>query len=194
MVCRLCERDRRGGRVAVAHVTKLSTFPLEEQRVIARRLGDAGISLTVLPATDAFLSGRDQTSSVRRGVVDGNMVIAEGANATLGTNNVVNAFTPFGDCSLLRMANFYAHIVQVSSDAELRRCWEMLTTRSARMLNLEDYGLAIGHPADIVVFDATDPVQAIREIRQPLFAYKNGRQTLEWSKPSLLGEGNRSAT
>jgi cytosine deaminase len=193
-VCRLCERDRMGGRVTAAHVTKLSTFPLEQQRVIARRLGDAGITLTVLPATDAFLSGRDQTSNVRRGVVDGNMLIEEGANATLGTNNVVNAFTPFGDCSLLRIANFYAHIVQVSTDDQIRRCWEMLTTRSARMLNVTDYGLAIGHPADIVVFDAVDPVEAIREIRQPLLAYKRGRQTMEWSKPRLLGEGSPGAT
>jgi cytosine deaminase len=175
-------------------VTKLTTFPLEQQKVIARRLANAGIALTVLPATDVFLSGRDQTSNIRRGVVDGNMLIEEGANATLGTNNVMNAFTPFGDCSLLRMANFYAHIVQVSSDDQIRTCWEMLTTRPARMLNLRDYGIAVGNPADIVVFDATDPVQAIREIRQPLLAFKRGRQTLEWSKPRLLGDGNHSAT
>ncbi len=194
IVCRLCDRDRMGGRVTVAHVTKLSTFPLAQQRAIARRIGDAGITLTVLPATDAFLSGRDQTANVRRGVVDGNMLIEEGANATLGTNNVVNAFTPFGDCSLLRMANFYAHIVQVSSDEQIRACWDMLTARSARMLNLTDYGIAVGNPADIVVFDATDPVQAIREIRQPLCAFKRGRQTLEWSRPKLLRDENHSAT
>jgi len=194
VVCRLTDRDKLGSRVTVAHVTKLTTFPLEQQKIIARRLANAGITLTVLPATDAFLSGRDQTSNIRRGVVDGNMLIEEGANATLGTNNVMNAFTPFGDCSLLRMANFYAHIVQISSDDQIRICWEMLTTRPARMLNLRDYGIAVGNPADIVVFDATDPVQAIREIRQPLLAFKSGRQTLEWSKPKLLGDGNHSAT
>lgn len=194
IVFRLCDRDRMGGRVTVAHVTKLSTFPLDQQRAIARRIGDAGITLTVLPATDVFLSGRDQTANVRRGVVDGNMLIEEKANATLGTNNVVNAFTPFGDCSLLRIANFYAHVVQVSSDAQIRTCWEMLTTRPARMLNLREYGIAVGNPADIVVFDATDPVQAIREIRQPLSAFKRGRQTLEWSRPKLLrGESHGAA-
>jgi cytosine/creatinine deaminase len=149
--------------------------------------------LTVLAATDAFLSGRDQTANVRRGVVDGNMLIEEKANATLGTNNVVNAFTPFGDCSLLRIANFYAHVVQVSSDEQIRTCWEMLTSRAARMLNLTDYGIAVGNPADIVVFDATDPVQAIREIRQPVSAFKKGRQTLEWSRPKLLRDESRGA-
>jgi cytosine deaminase len=185
IVCRLTDQDRMGGRVAVAHVTKLTTLPIEDQRRIARRLADTGITLAVLPATDLFLMGRDQTSNVRRGVVSANMLIGEGANAVLGSNNILNAFTPFGDCSLLRLANFYAHIVQVSTDAEVYDCWEMLTTRVARMLNLKDYGLAIGNPADMVVFDATDPVQAIREVRQPLLGFKRGRQTFEWAKPKL---------
>jgi len=66
----------------------------------------------------------------------------------------------------------------------------MLTTRSARMLNLRGYGIAVGNSADIVVFDATDPVQAIREIRQPVAAFKRGRQTLEWSRPRLLRENS----
>jgi len=96
IVCRLTDREKLGGRVSVAHLTKLTTFPLEQQRTIARRIANAGITVTVLPATDVFLSGRDQTSNIRRGLVDGHMLIDEGGNATLGTNNVVNAFTPLG--------------------------------------------------------------------------------------------------
>ena len=187
-VLRLTDREKMGGRVAVAHLTKLTTHPLEQQRAIARRIADAGVTVAVLPATDLFLMGRDQTDNVRRGVVDANMLVDEGVNATIGTNNIVNGFTPFGDCSLVRLLNFYAHIVQVSTDAQLRQCWEMITTRAARMLNLKDYGLAVGKPADIVVFDAADPVEAIREIRQPLLAFKRGRQTLEWSKPKLFSQ------
>jgi cytosine/creatinine deaminase len=186
LVCRLTDRDRMAGRVAIAHVTKLTTHPLGDQLRMARRLADAGITLTVLPATDLFLMGRDQTANIRRGVVNANMLIDQGANATIGSNNILNAFTPFGDCSLLRLANLYANVVQVSTDTQMRQCWDMLTTRAAQMLNLKDYGLAIGNPADIVVFDATTTVQAIREIRQPILAFKRGRQTLEWNPPRLI--------
>jgi cytosine deaminase len=193
-VLRLTERDKMGGRVAMAHVTKLSTLPLPEQEAIARRLADAGIAIAVLPATDSFLMGRDQTDNVRRGVVDGHMLIAQGMNATVGTNNIVNAFTPFGDCSLVRLANFYAHIVQVSSDDDMRTLWEMITTRAARMMNLKDYGLTVGAAADLVVMDAADPVQAIREVRQPVMAFKRGRATLNWPKPQLLGGPTSTAT
>src|SRR5215472_1251639 len=55
----------------------------------------------------------------------------------------------------------------------------MLTERSARLLNLSDYGLAVGNPADIVVIDAATPEQAIAEVRQPLAVYK--RDAVRWS-------------
>jgi cytosine deaminase len=62
----------------------------------------------------------------------------------------------------------------------------MLTTRSARLLNLNDYGLAVGHPADVAIIDAQSPAQAIAEIAQPVAVFKNGVQTVEWNLPRLL--------
>jgi cytosine deaminase len=186
LVCRLTDRDGMGGRVAAAHVTRLSTAALERQIEVARRIARCGITLSVLPATDLFLMGRDQTDNVRRGVVNANLLLEQEANATLGSNNVLNAFTPFGDCSLLRLANLYANVAQVYTDRQIGECWDMLTARAARMLRLADYGLAAGNPADIVVFDAESPVQAIRQIRQPLMAWKRGRQTMRWERPVVL--------
>lgn len=61
-----------------------------------------------------------------------------------------------------------------------------LTDRSARLLNLADYGLAVGRPADIVVLNAQSPEQAIAEISQPVAAFKAGRQTVAWALPELL--------
>jgi cytosine/creatinine deaminase len=62
------------------------------------------------------------------------------------------------------------------------------------MMNLKDYGLAVGAPADLVVMDADDPVQAIREVRQPVMAFKRGRLTLNWPKPQLIGGPVPTAT
>ena len=191
LVCRLTDRDGMGGRVAVAHVTRLSTHALESQIQVARRIAQSGITLSVLPATDLFLMGRDQTDNIRRGVVNANLLLEQEANATLGSNNVLNAFTPFGDCSLLRLANLYANVAQVYTDRQIGECWDMLTGRAARMLRLGDYGLAVGNPADLVVFDAETEVQAIREIRQPIMAWKRGRPTMRWERPVLFGPGGR---
>ena len=185
-VCELTERYRRGGRVVVGHMAKLSTMPPDALKAVARRMADVGVAVTVLPATDLYLMGRDQDHNVRRGVADANLLVAQGVNCSLSTNNVLNAATPYGDCNLIRMANMHANVLQVRHPKELRECFAMLTERSARLLNLTDYGLAVGNPADVVVFDARTPEQAIAEIRNPLAAFKRGRQTMMRRPPELM--------
>jgi cytosine/creatinine deaminase len=178
LVCELTEQHRRGGRVVVGHMAKLSTMPPGEVAVLARRLADIGIAVTVLPATDLYLMGRDQDHNIRRGVADANFLLAHGVNCSLSTNNVLNPATPYGDCSLIRMANLYANVLQIGRPAQLRDCFAMLSERSARLLNLKDYGLAVGNPADIVVIDATSPEQTVAEICQPIAVFKHGRRTV----------------
>ena len=104
-VLRQTEAFRYGGRVAVGHVTKLSALPPSQLAAMARRLADAGVAVTVLPATDLFLMGRDHDHNVPRGVTPAHRLMEYGVTCSLATNNVLNPFTPFGDCSLVRMAN-----------------------------------------------------------------------------------------
>jgi cytosine deaminase len=42
----------------------------------------------------------------------------------------------------------------------------------------DDYGIAVGGPADLVVLDATDEIAALRTIAPVLAAYKRGRRTV----------------
>ena len=189
LVCELTERYRRGGRVVVGHMAKLSTMPPDQVAVLARRLADIGVAVTVLPATDLYLMGRDQDHNVRRGVADANFLVDHGVNCSLSTNNVLNPATPYGDCSLIRMANLHANVLQIARPAQLREIFMMLTERSARLLNLKDYGVAVGNPADIVVIDAETPEQAVAEIRQPLAVFKRGRLTVTRHPPELLRPG-----
>lgn len=186
LVRELTEKYRRGGRVVVGHMAKLSLLAPAEVAALAKSLADTGIAVTVLPATDLFLMGRDQDHSVRRGVADANLLCAHGVNCSLSSNNILNPATPYGDCSLIRMANLYANVVQLDRASELNECFRMLTDRSARLLNLKDYGFAVGHPADIVIIDAQTPEQAIAEIARPVAVFKNGRQTVMWHPAELL--------
>jgi len=185
LVCDLTEQYGLGGHVAVGHMTKMSALPLDAFKNQARRLADAGVAVTVLPATDLFMMGRNQEFNVRRGVVDANLLVEHGVNCSISTNNVLNPFTPYGDCSLLRMANLHANVLQVSHAHRLAECFRMLTDRSARLLNLPDYGIAVGNPADLAVIDAQSPEQAVAEICQPLAVFKRGRRTVSRHTPQL---------
>ena len=186
LVCELAERYERGGRVVVGHMAKLSLLPPEDVKRLARRMADVGVAVTVLPATDLYLMGRDQDHNVRRGVADANLLVEHGVNCSISTNNVLNPATPYGDCSLVRMANLHANVLQVRHPMRLRECFAMLTERSARLLNLKDYGVLIGNPADLVVFDAQSPEQVIAEIRNPLAVFKGGQQTVVRHPPALI--------
>jgi len=177
-VIEFTEQYRYGGRVNVGHVTKLSTLPPERQAPIARLLAEAGVAVTVLPATDLFLMGRDQTYDVRRGIVDVNAYDRLGVTCSIANNNILNPFTPFGDCSLVRMANLHANTLQVASKDDLTACFEMVSSDAARILNLDDYGLAVGRPADFAVLDAKDEAEAVAVVAPVLYAFKSGRRTV----------------
>jgi cytosine/creatinine deaminase len=176
-VCRLTDTHRWGGRVAVGHVTKLSAITPARLVEIGARLANAGVAVTVLPATDLFLMGRGHDRHVPRGVAPAHRLVGQGVTCSLATNNVLNPFTPFGDCSLLRMANLYANIAQIGGARDLQACFDMVTTLPARLMNAGDYGIAVGHPADLVVLDGRDPAMAVAELTQPLLGYKRGRRS-----------------
>ena len=186
LVCDLTERYGYGGRVAVGHGTKYSLLPPDRLRALGERLASAGVAVTVLPATDLFVTGRHQDHAVARGVADAHALIACGANCSLSTNNVLNPFTPFGDCSLIRIANLYANVVQRGNEDELAECFEMLTNRSAGLLRRDDdYGIAPGRPADLVVWDAYSPAEAVARVAAPLYGFKRGRRTFSRTLPEL---------
>ena len=173
-VCNLTEKFGCGGRVTVGHVTKMSTISPERFFAIAQRLANVGVAVTVLPSTDLYLMGRHQDHSIIRGITPVHKLIQRGVPCSLSTNNVLNPFTPFGDCSLIRMANLYANICQVDNQEEVRACFDMVTQCSAQILRLEDYGAEVGKAADLVVLDCATPEAAVAEVVAPLYGFKRG--------------------
>jgi len=110
--------------------------------------------------------------------VPAHKLLRHGVNCSLSSNNVLNPFTPFGDCSLIRMANLYANICQVGSKTDIQECFNMVTRRPAEIMRLPDYGLAVGRAADLVVLDALEPAMAVAEVVPVLYAFKRGRMTM----------------
>jgi cytosine deaminase len=185
-VCRKARELGWGGRVAVGHATKLSALGPARFDTVAKRLAEAGVAVTVLPATDLFLMGRDRDHNIPRGVAPAHRLLDSGVVCSIASNNILNPFTPFGDCSLLRMANLYANIAQIGRPVELSLCLDMVTILPAKLMNLRDYGIAVGNPADFVVLDCRDRATAVAEIARPLFGMKNGRRSFVCPPPKLL--------
>lgn len=184
-ICRQATRHAWQRRVAIGHVTKLSSMDENAFSRAGAALADAGVAVTALPATDLYLNGRDRRFDVPRGVAPVHRLVAEhGVLASLATNNVLNPFTPFGDGSLLRMAQLYANVMHVGPD-EFELCLDLVTRLPAQLMRLEGYGLDVGSPADFVIIDAPNAISALAELATVVSAYRNGRRSFRCDPPTL---------
>ena len=183
-VCRITDAYGWGGRVTIGHSTKLSAMRPAQFDTLAARLSGAGVAVTTLPATDLFLMGQDATENIPRGVAPAHRLLDHGVNCSISTNNVLNPFTPYGDCSLLRIANLFANVAQIADDSGLTECFRMITDRPAALMR-QEYGIRVGAPADLVLFDATSPNQAVAELSPALAAFKNGHHLFTRTLPTL---------
>jgi cytosine deaminase len=189
-VCRKTEEFGWGGRVAVGHATQMSLLPPDRFAAIATQLASAGVAVTILPSTDLHLMGRSHDHAVPRGVVPAEPLRKAGVTCSISTNNVLNPFTPYGDGSLIRMANLYANVCHVSRPADLAGCLDMITGAAARLMRLEDYGIAVGGPADLVCLDASNPADAVATLAQPLWGLKRGRASFTRPRAQIHPPGN----
>lgn len=182
----VAETRKRGfaGRVSLGHVTQLSALTTERRNDIADALAAAGIAVTVLPATDLFLLGRDRDHLVPRGLTPAHLLARRGVVTALATNNVLNPFTPFGDASLIRMANIYAIAAQATLADDMAQVVRMITSDAARMLGAS-HGLTVGAPADMVIFDAPDAISTIRQVAPALAGWKRGRPSFRRAEVSI---------
>ncbi len=192
-VCRKTEEYGWGGRVTVGHLTRLCLEGTERFDAVAGQLARAGVAVTVMPATDLYAMGKQGRHDAPRGVVQVEGLRAAGVCCSISTNNVMNLFTPFGDGSLMRMANLYANVAHVARPQELAACLAMVSTEAARLMRNPDYGIEVGKPADLVLLDAADPAGAVATLAQPLWGLKRGRRSFSRARAALNPPGRAGA-
>ncbi|MEA2825938.1 MAG: cytosine/creatinine deaminase [Actinomycetota bacterium] len=167
-------RGWASGRVTLGHVTSLAAMTADDMGRRATALAAAGIGLVSLPATDTYLTG---TVAPFRALIDAGVMVA------VATNNVANAFTPYGDGSLLQVAWLAGLVGRFGPGAGHRALLDTVTTAPARLLGLPRYGLAPGADANLVVVDADRPEQAVVGPAEVVAACHQGRLTVGSAGP-----------
>src|SRR5262249_38835862 len=85
-----------------------------------------------------------------------------------------------------RQPNLHANILQVGQNERLAELFAMVTHRSASLMNLDDYGIRIGNPAEVVVIDARTYAEAVAINAPVLAVFKRGKQTVFRPRAELL--------
>ena len=170
------------GRVSVGHLTSLGALPPERLNPIADLMAKAGISVMPLPATDLHLGGRKDTHNVRRALTPIRALRDAGVNVCLASNNIRNAFTPYGNGDLIQIAMLAVPTAHLGGADDLPTVLPMLTTNPAKALDLTEYGLEVGKQADMVLLDTKKVSDALIDIPARLYVIKRGRVTVSTEK------------
>jgi len=163
------------GRVSLGHLCMLDVLAPDHRARVVDALREARIHVISLPATEMHVKGRTDARRTWRGVTRIGELRAAGVNVAVSTNNIVNPFTPYGHPDLLRQTLITAMAAHLGNLDQMTWLLELVTTNAARAIGLDDYGLAPGCRADLVVLDARDPAQAITEQAEKLVVVKAGR-------------------
>lgn len=178
----LCEKTMKEGyegRVSVGHLTALHALPKEELDRIIQLMAKAKINVMPLPATDLHLGARNDEYNVRRAVTPIRKLRDAGVNVCLATNNIRNAFTPYGNGDLIQIAMLAVPVGHLGGADDLPTVLPMITENPAKALGLKDYGLAIGKKADLVLLETKVKANALIDIPERAYVIKNGRVTVE---------------
>jgi cytosine deaminase len=103
-------------------------------------------------------------------------LIAADINVCLGQDDISDAYYPFGRNNMLEVAFLAAHLLWMTTRAEIDKLYDMVTTAPARAMNITNFGLAVGAPAHLVVLDQRDIVDALRFHAPPRYVISHGRR------------------
>ena len=164
------------GRVSLGHMTSLASLVPVEAAPVIDLLRRANIHVVALPATDVYLGGRSDPNNPRRGLTPIRALRAAGVKVTYSSNNIQNAFTPFGAADPLQIGLFLAHIAQMGSPEDQAEVLRMATYAAADAMGiLSHYGIETGKQADLVILDTRRVADALLESPARLWVIKRGR-------------------
>lgn len=185
-LCRKTIAEGYQGRVSVGHLTSLGAFPPDKLQPILELLAEAGISVMCLPATDLHLGGRKDAYNVRRTLTPVRALKSAGVNVCLGSNNIRNAFTPYGNGDLFQIAMLAIPTAHLGGADDLPGVLPMITDNCARAIGLENYGLESGCNADMVLLDTYKVRDAVIDLPDKLFVIKKGKIVAETTRTVKL--------
>jgi len=163
------------GRVTAGHCCALSAYPDDYARHVIDQVAEARISVITNPLVNLYLQGRGDPQPVRRGITRVKELLEAGVNVACGSDDISNLFFPFGRMDMLEVAMFTSVTAHLTRPEEIRVAFNMPRLHAAKALNLQDYGIMVGAPANLVFLAATSPQQALQ--LQPIkrLVVRNGK-------------------
>ncbi|SES34943.1 amidohydrolase family protein [Halopseudomonas bauzanensis] len=159
------ETQRLGlqGRVTGSHLTSMHSMDnYYVNSKLIPLISEAGLHVVANPLINITLQGRHDTYPKRRGMTRVKELLAADVNVAFGHDCVMDPWYSLGSHDMLDVAHMGLHVGQLTGIDEMKTAFAAVTTHGAKVLGLDGYGLQPGNRADLVILQASNPIEALR--------------------------------
>ena len=158
------EASRRGwqGRALAHHARAMELYPQPYFQKVAALLKQANMGVVSDPHTGPLHAPVKE-------------LLEENVLVCLGQDDISDGYYPFGRNNMLEVAFLAAHLLWMTTNRELETLYDMITVSPARAMNIHEHSLKIGAPANLVVLNTPNVLEALREHQAPLHVISHGR-------------------
>jgi len=164
-----------GERVSASHTTAFGSYNDAYAYKLMGFLRRTPVNFIANPLINITLQGRMDTYPKRRGLTRIKELWQNGVNVSLGQDCIYDPWYIFGTGSMMSVAYMTVHVSQMTGLQEIDACYDMVTVNGARSLNIGDYGIKVGNPANLVILPAPDAFNAIRYQVIPRYVISGGK-------------------
>jgi cytosine deaminase len=102
-------------------------------------------------------------------------MLEEGVLVVLGQDDISDAYYPYGRNNMLEVAFLVSHILWMTTRGDMEKLYDMITVDAAKSIGIKNHKLEEGNPANLVVLNEDNVLDALRYHREPKFVISNGR-------------------
>jgi cytosine deaminase len=175
------EAQRLGlqGRVNGSHCTSMHSMDNYYVSKLIPLIAESQVSVIANPLINITLQGRHDTYPKRLGMTRVPELMAAGVNVAFGHDCVMDPWYGMGSGDMLEVAHMGLHVAQMTSQKGIRACFDAVTVNAAKVMHLDNYGIAPGCDASFVLLQARDVVEAIRLRANRLKVWRKGKLVAE---------------
>ena len=162
-------------RAVGSHCTSMHSMDNYYVSKLIPLIAEAELTIVANPLINITIQGRHDTYPKRRGMTRVPELKAAGVNVAFGHDCVMDPWYSLGSGDMLEVAHMAIHAAPMTSRDAMLGAYASITSLAAEAMGLEGYGIAVGSKADLVLLQASDPIEAIRLKATRLAVIKAGK-------------------
>lgn len=171
------------GQATVSHAVAMSYYEPGYLARLLPKMAAAEVTFAICPNENLHLQGRGYSHAVPRGVAPVKTLTEYGLNVAFCQDSISDPWYPIGNGDLLRIVDTGLHVSHMLIPEYMDNCLDFITTNPAKNLRLENYGIAEGNPANLIILDAYSEREALQQGAPVLYSMHRGKKVL--SRPAV---------